>query len=125
MDRAAAEQIWSAAILGSLNAFLITYVTKLQRALTGTKAVWGIRVATALVCAFIWSRHGVYWYYSQRHDELINLSPASHLSDLTWFETAARFWVMWSGVLLYTAISIGMAYASIRAFKKADLENEA
>ena len=34
MDAAAAEQVWAAAILGTLNAFVITKATDLGRALT-------------------------------------------------------------------------------------------
>jgi hypothetical protein len=118
MDTAAAEQVWSVAILGSLNAFVITKATDLRRALTEAQAVWGVRIVTALVCLFIWSRHGVYWFYSRQHDAVIEQTPNSHLSDLTWLETAARLGVIWSGVVLYTAICVGMALASIRALKE-------
>jgi len=118
MDAAAAEQVWSVTILGSLNAFVITKAADLVRALGRKKATWGIGVVTALVCVFIWSRHGVYWFYSRKHDALVHLESPSYLSDLTWYETAARFCVMWSGVLLYTAICVGMAFASIRSLNR-------
>ena len=118
MDTAAKEQVWSVAILGSLNAFVITKASDLRRALTEAEAFWGIVIVTVLVCLFIWSRHGIYWFYSRQHDgNLTNLASRSHLSDLKWFEAAARFCVLWSGVLLYTAICVGMAFASIQVLK--------
>lgn len=122
MDRAAAEQVWSIAILGPLHAFIIIYATKLRKVLTERQGIWGIRIITVLVCLFIWSRHGIYWYYSRQHDLFANISSLAYLNDLTWYEALARLCVMWSGVFLYTAISVGMAYVSVQAFKKAELE---
>mgnify|MGYP001160334914 CR=1 FL=1 len=117
MDRAGAEQIWSLAILGSFTLFVFKSRKTLRQLYPERTLVRGIRLFTLLLCLFIWSRQGIYLFYSHLHDIQIQEASA-HLVHLTWLEHLARFCVTWSGVTLYTVLTLALGWACVRAIRK-------
>lgn len=111
------EQVWAVAILGAMNGFVISQADKLKTVLKPSLIVWGIRCITLLGLLFIWSRHGVYMFYDRQVKHLVASNPDYIMPQLTLFEIGAREAVTWSGVLLYTLVIIGMAYASVRVIR--------
>jgi len=111
------EQVWVVAILGAMNGFVISQADKLKTVLNPSVIVWGIRCVTLLGILFVWSRHGVYMFYDRQVKQLVESNPDYIMPQLTLFEIAAREAVAWSGVLLYTLVITGMAYASVRVIR--------
>ncbi len=115
------EQIWAVALVGSMSGFVITQVDRLVASIDYKKIRLGIWIVTSLCVLFIILRHGVYWHYNSIIDKEFSI-----LKELSPTMTFLRYVVLFSGAILYTSITAGMAIAAVLICKKAEkLKEEA
>jgi hypothetical protein len=113
MDRSYQEQVWTVGIVVGLNAAILVPRADVALVLFGaTTAAWAVAITGALATIFVWSRHGIYLYY----DHLIRsratndaVAAASQSRPLR----VARLLALWSGVLFYSFITVGLTVASV------------
>ena len=108
------EQLWAVALVASMSGFVITQVDRLVASIDYKIIRRGIWIVTSLCVLFILLRHGVYLYYNNIIDQ-----ECSIIKELSPRMTFLRSVVSFSGVLLYTSVTVGMAIAAILTCKKA------
>ena len=112
------EQIWAVALVGSMNAFVVTQAKLLLECFDYWPVVLSVSFVSLLAVFFVWSRHSIYLYYDkcikEKLPEVKNLNDS--LCSFEWILTFCRFLVRWSGVTLYTLIIVGMVVTAVRVF---------
>ncbi len=118
MAQAYTEQVWTVAIVAAMCGFVVSKREKLIPWCGARLVSWGVRFAALLAVLFIWSRHGIYVYYNRVAGRLIASHAPVAMPQGNPLLDAAGMAVGWSGVLLYSALVLGSAWAAVRVAAK-------
>ena len=108
------EQLWALTLVTLMNGFVIMQVDQFLSSIGYKKIKLSIWIVTFLCIIFILLRHGVYWHYSSIIDQEYYI-----LREFSPIKTFLRYVVLFSGMVLYTSMTIGVAIAAILTCKKA------
>ncbi len=108
------EQIWAVTIVSSLCGFIIVNAKKLRKTISYKWLTGGIWIITGLCFLFILSRFGIYLHYSNLLDNEIKT-----MTEYSWYASLCRWFVLFSGTLIYSVIIFGMNRATILICKNA------
>lgn len=110
------EQTWAVTIVSSLCGFVIVNANRLRKSVSFKWLTGGVWTLTGLCFLFILSRFLIYLHYSNLIDNEIRT-----LTEHTWYISLCRWFVLFSGTLIYSVILFGMNRATILICKKAYL----
>ena len=112
MDKCAAEQFWSMAMFASMSGFVILKNKTLVQAM-GTKLLkWGIALACVFCQGYIASRHFIYMHYDFLANQLVAQQAGASSSPPPAAGGLRKTGALWSGVIFYSAVIVGMTVVS-------------
>jgi len=117
MGRSYQEQVWTVAVVGGVNGFVIGQATLLASVLGASAVIAGLSLIGFLALLFLWSRHAIYRHYDGLLRELISQGTDGRFFEFTRIQKLARDLVGWSGILLYSLITLAMTWASIAVIR--------
>jgi hypothetical protein len=116
MDRSYQEQTWAVALVVGLNAVVLGHKANVAL-VPGAPATWAVAIIGGSATLFIWSRHGIYLYYEHLLQKRAGHDPDLPPTPPTRLLRAGRLVALWSGVVFYTAITVGLTAVSVAVLR--------
>jgi hypothetical protein len=117
MDRSYQEQTWAVALVVGLNALVLGHRASIVTVLGTAVATWFIATIGGLATMFVWLRHGIYLYYDRLVQQRAALDADLAIAPRTRLLRAARIVALWSGVVFYSLITLGLTLASVAVLR--------